>query len=235
MCSLSSPRFVSSFRGPLYRLADVFKRIGLVERTGRGVDIIFEGVLRYGRPAPGYGRSTATSVVVRLPGGQADLRFLELVLDQEYRTQRRLPIDALLALRALRDNRRLDTAELARLIQKDASSARQVLEQLVDAGLAEPQGKTRGRWYLLSAAVYRKLGEPAAYVRRRGFDPLQQQQMVLQYVDSHGRITRREAAELCRIGSYQASRLLKSLEKSGELVRKGVRRGSYYERRRSQL
>lgn len=31
------------------RLADAFKRLGLSERTGRGVDIIYEGSLRYGR------------------------------------------------------------------------------------------------------------------------------------------------------------------------------------------
>ncbi len=40
------------------RLADVLKRIGLAERTGRGVDLIFSGVLRYGRPAPDYSAPT---------------------------------------------------------------------------------------------------------------------------------------------------------------------------------
>ena len=35
-------------------LADAIKRIGLAERTGRGVDRIFEGLLKYGRPAPDY-------------------------------------------------------------------------------------------------------------------------------------------------------------------------------------
>jgi ATP-dependent DNA helicase RecG len=34
-------------RNPL--LADIAKRIGMAERTGRGIDRIFEGVLRYGR------------------------------------------------------------------------------------------------------------------------------------------------------------------------------------------
>ncbi len=33
-------------------LADAIKRLGLAERTGRGVDLIYEGLLRYGRPAP---------------------------------------------------------------------------------------------------------------------------------------------------------------------------------------
>ncbi len=48
-------------------LADIFKRMGLVERTGRGVDIIYRGLLRYGRPHPDYSRSDSSSVVLRMP------------------------------------------------------------------------------------------------------------------------------------------------------------------------
>lgn len=39
-------------------LADAFKRIGLAERTGRGIDRIFLGQLRYGRRLPDYSEST---------------------------------------------------------------------------------------------------------------------------------------------------------------------------------
>lgn len=53
-------------RNPL--LADAFKRAGVVERTGRGIDIIFEEQLRNGRPAPSYEQSTPESVVLVLPG-----------------------------------------------------------------------------------------------------------------------------------------------------------------------
>ena len=35
-------------------LADALKRIGLVERTGRGVDLIYRGLLRYGRHVPDF-------------------------------------------------------------------------------------------------------------------------------------------------------------------------------------
>ncbi len=51
-------------RNPL--LADIIKRIGLAERTGRGIDRIFEGMLRYGRPAPDYSMSTDYTVAVLL-------------------------------------------------------------------------------------------------------------------------------------------------------------------------
>ncbi|MGE4529542.1 MAG: hypothetical protein AB7D00_14355 [Rhodospirillaceae bacterium] len=101
---------------------------------------------------------------------------------------------------------------------------------LTDDDLVEPRGERKGRTWHLSAATYRRLGEEAAYVRQRGFEPLQQEQMVLQYVAKHGRITRREAAELCQLGPYQAYHLLKSLEERGMLVARGQKKGRYYER-----
>lgn len=81
------------------------------------------------------------------------------------------------------------------------------------------------------AGAYRALGDRAAYVRQRGFEPLQQEQMVLQYVEKHGRITRREAAELCRTGNPQAYRLLCRLSEKGLLARDGERGRSVSYRR----
>jgi ATP-dependent DNA helicase RecG len=92
----------------------------------------------------------------------------------------------------------------------------------------ERRGIKKGRTYLLSAGVYRALGKPAAYVHARGFEPEQMKQMVMQYVHAHDRITRREVADLCRIGPYQATRLLKKLVENGELVQHGQRKGTYY-------
>jgi ATP-dependent DNA helicase RecG len=55
------------------------------------------------------------------------------------------------------------------------------------------------------------MGQPADYVRQAGFDAIQQEKMVLQYAQSHGKITRKDAAALCRISEHQASRLLRKL------------------------
>ncbi|MGB9624673.1 MAG: ATP-binding protein, partial [Phycisphaerae bacterium] len=214
-------------RNPL--LADAFKRAGIVERTARGIDTIFYEQLRNGRPAPSYDRSNESDVVVVLPGGQANLEFVRL-LAEEARAGRDLGLDDLLILNALWQDRRLSTEETARLTQKPEGDARAVLNRLVEIGLVEPRGEGKGRTWHLSAATYRRLGEPAAYVRQRGFEPIQQEQMVLQYVDKHGRITRKDTAELCQLGPYQAYHLLKSLEKRRLLVARGKKKGRYYER-----
>jgi ATP-dependent DNA helicase RecG len=215
-------------RNPL--LADAFKRIGLAERTGRGVDLIFQGLLRYGRPAPSYRRSDATSVVVELSCADADRDFLKLVIDEEQRLGTSIPVDTLLVLSRLREEKRLDAAALPQTLQKDLASARAVVERLVEAGLAEAHGIKQGRTYTMSPQLYCRLGEPAGYIRQAGFDPLQQEQMVRSFVREHGRINRAGAAELCRISLDQAKRLLAKLVDEDVLARKGVGRATHYER-----
>lgn len=48
-------------------LADAMKRIGLAERTGRGINRIYEGSLLYGKLLPDYSQSTSTSVRLFIP------------------------------------------------------------------------------------------------------------------------------------------------------------------------
>ena len=93
-------------RNPL--LVDAFKRAGIVERTARGIDTIFYEQLRNGRPAPSYELSNESGVVVVLPGGQANLDFVRLLVE-EARAGRDLRLDELLLLNTLWQDRRLTT------------------------------------------------------------------------------------------------------------------------------
>jgi len=217
-------------RNPL--LADIVKRIGLAERTGRGIDRIYEGMLRYGRPAPDYAMSDATSVILYLTNANADVGFLEMILHREEQTGTAMPVDSLIMLARLRHERRLTTADLTKDTQKSEAATRTTLEKLVEAGLIEAHGAGRGRTYTLSAAVYRATGEKAAYVRQTGFDRIQQEQMVLRYIDHHGSITRADVIELCRITPDQAYKLLNRLKKSAFIEQQGERKGAIYQRKR---
>lgn len=214
-------------RNPI--LADAFKRAGLVERTGRGVNRIFEGQLRYGRGVPDYSRSTPDDVVVVLSGGVANLSLTRFVIEQAQEGHP-LSLEALIVINELAHERRVTTAHAAELFQRDEASTRALLNHMVDRGLLEARGEARGRTYHLSAAAYRAIGEEAAYVRVHGFEPLQQEQMILQYVDAHDRITRSQAAELCQVAPRQARSVLKRLVERGELRLVGERRTAFYER-----
>jgi ATP-dependent DNA helicase RecG len=167
--------------------------------------------------------------VVVLSGGGANLSLTQYVVEQAQAGQP-LSLEALIVVNELAHERRVTTAHAAELFQRDEASTRAQLNQMVDRGLLEARGEARGRTYHLSAAAYRAIGEDAAYVRVHGFEPLQQEQMILQYVDAHGRITRGQAAELCQIAPRQARSVLKRLVDRGDLRLVGQRRSAFYER-----
>ena len=76
----------------------------MAERTGRGIDRIFEGMLCYGRPAPDYSMSDDSTVIVQMPGSRADLAFLKMILLREEQMNSAMPVDSLIILSRLRDS-----------------------------------------------------------------------------------------------------------------------------------
>ena len=118
------------------------------------------------------------------------------------------------------------------LIQKSDPEARNVLLGLVERGLVEARGDGKGRSYHLSAAIYQRLGDKSAYIHQRGFEPIQQEQMVLQYLQKHGSISRSEIAQLCKISENQARTVITRLLKHGQMAPSGKGRGTRYESKR---
>ena len=212
-------------RNPL--IADAFKRAGLVERVGRGINRVYRNQLALGRPLPDYSRSTQGWVEARLPAGPAD-RELAAFAAMSAREGKRLDLHALQVLREVRAVGRITSAHAGQIFHVSRDEARWILNSLVERGFLESRGQGRGRAYHLTAALYRELGKSAAYVRTRGFDRIQQEQMVLTYVGKHGSITRSDAAELCQLTPDQASRLLRRMVKQGSLKMTGARRTARY-------
>lgn len=209
------------------RLADCFKRIGLVERTGRGVGIIYEGQLRNGRTAPIY-REFQDKVTLTLQGNPTNLKFVELVLQEEQQRGQTFRISELLILEHIYRYRDTDEPTIATLIQEDRNGAKEILIGLVERGLLEKRGNPRSRTYHLSAQLYKDLGQPESYIYAHGFDPIQREQMVIQYTRKHGKITRSEIKNLCRTDENETTWILRKLMRQGILEMKGEGRKSHY-------
>lgn len=139
-------------------------RIGLVERVGRRVGIIYAGQLRNGRIPPDYSTSTVAGVTVILPGGPADLKFVELLVTEENRRQRTFSVSEPLILAHFWRERQVNTQSITKLIQHGEAEARAITENLVESGLIEARDSGKGRSYILSASVYCELGQSVSYV-----------------------------------------------------------------------
>lgn len=209
-------------------LADAFKRLGLVDRTGRGVDLIYAGLLRFGRPAPDYSQSMSDLVKVSISTEPADLAFVRMVLHEEARQNGHLPVESLLVLTALRESRRLSGAELSAHLQCSPSQTIKLLEPLAESGLIQAHGNGRGRQYTLSPLVYKQLGQGLAYTQQAGFDELQQVELIRNLARQQERIKREDVIALCRLSPRQATHKLNQMVASGVLTRQGEKRGTYY-------
>ena len=207
-------------------LADAIKRIGLAERTGRGVDRIFEGLLKYGRPAPDYSESNSAGVTVRMLEAKADTLFIRMLMNREDRGID-MPIDSLLALSALRDGE-LTVQELAVVLKKGETATRGVIGVLLREGMIEQRVEGKVHVYFLGKAYHQEVGEEVAYTKMVGIDRIRHKEMVLEFLQHHGRIVNREAMKLCDLSRNCAYKLLDKMVRDNEIVKKGGGRWTYY-------
>lgn len=210
-------------------LAAAFKRAGLVERRGKGVNDMFEQQLRAGRDTPDYSRSTADSVVVSVPLGTADLDLVRFLLTWEDERQHPLNLNELRIVHEVKAFGSATGSEIVEALGMLSTTARNTLGHLVEAGLLESRGNGRSRKFHLTARFYDVAQDRNAYVRIKGIDPLQQERMILDYVKAYGSITRGQAANLCQTSPVQARIVLKRLVEHGALVLHGERRAARYE------
>ena len=213
-------------RSPI--LADAFKRAGLVERKGKGVNEMFEQQLRAGRSAPSYARSTTDSVLVSVPLGTADLDLVRFLLTFENDQQRALGLDPLRVIHEIKALGSAAPTELADGLAMLPATTRSIATQLVELGIVESRGVGRSRRLHLTPRFYDLAQDRTAYVRVKAADPLQQQRMIRDYVDAYGAITRGQAAALCQLSPGQARSLLKRLVDAGDLRLVGEKRGAKY-------
>lgn len=212
-------------------LADALKRIGLAEKTGRGIDRIFEGSIVYGRPLPDYSETTSTYVKLFVQRAEPDLPFTKMISNEENRLGRSLPINSLLILSALQNQRRLTISEISEITNIADSRVKANVEKLVEAGLVDATGNSKSRSYILSSKVYKAQDNMVGYVRQTGIDSVKYEAWIMELVQKqNGLITRDNVVELLGVSPSQAYRLLKKLSDKGMLKLIGSGRSAYYEK-----
>lgn len=200
-------------------LADALKRVGLAERSGRGVDRIFEGSLMYGRDLPDYSESTATSVRLFIPRGMPDKKMVALITEEQQKTGEPISLNALFVLNSLKHNRRMSLSEINAECNIPETKLRSTLERLIEGGIVDGIGSGRGRAYVLSAKTYK---DPAQYVRQTDIDVIRYSELVMKLAHTKEYITRKDVVDLLHISGPQAYRLLKKLEKNKQLTHSGT-------------
>ena len=140
------------------RLAEALGKCGLIERSGQGMNLMFENAIRQGKSLPSFAGTSNHEVRITLEGlvkSPAFVRFLERLGEEKLRsfsTYDFLALDALHREQPLTEPLRLR------------------LPGLVEAGAVESVGHGRGTRYLISQRLYAELGAKGVYTRKRGLD-----------------------------------------------------------------
>lgn len=208
-------------------LADALKRIGLAEKTGRGIDRIFEGSLIYGRTMPDYSGSNSVTVSLFIPRSAPDIQIAEMISNEQNRLGRPLPINTLLILNYLKDAPRSDIHQISEALNIQETIAKTVLEKSIETGLVEAYGSGRGRSYILSKRVYKEKGgfSNIGYVRQVDIDETRYLELIKNLAQNNEFISRADVVQLLHVNENKAYWLLHKLVKDNVIV--PVNRGRY--------
>lgn len=197
------------------RLAEAFGKCGLVERSGQGVDLLFETAVREGKQPLDFAGTDAYQVRLTLHGRVEDEGFLRFLAQVNLDLKRALSLDDLQVLNAIRRD-----APVPKTVQARVSS-------LVDLGLIERAGKAR---LVLARKYYRVMGTAATYTRRRGLDRETNKALLMKHIAENPGV---QLAELCEVlpslSAEQVRTLLRQLKQAGEVHIRGLTKaGRWY-------
>ena len=210
-------------RNPL--LADALKRVGLAEKTGRGIDRIFEGSLLYGKALPDYSLSTSVNVSLFIPKSNVDAGLASMIANEQNRIGRPLPINTLIVLNTLRDMPKSNIKEISDKTHLLEPLVKATLDRSISAGLVEGFGSGRGKTYMLSHNVFENKSDTVGYVRQRDIDEVRYKELILNLAARSEFISNSDVRSLLHISSDKAYLLLKELSSNGSLI--PINKGRY--------
>lgn len=206
-------------------LMDALKRVGLAERTGRGVDRIYEGSLLYGKPLPDYSESDSTKVSLYIERCEPDADFVALLAQARESTGKPMPLWSLLVLDVLKRTRRCSLEDLEELTPAPRARLKGTVELLVEAGLVEARGTGRDRIYVLGRDIYTRGGKSKEYVRQTDIEKVRYPELIMKLARQQERVTTSDVEELLHLPKSAAYYEIQKLTKQGKLM--SVKRGPY--------
>lgn len=156
------------------RIAETLAKCGLVERSGQGMNLMFERSISQGKMRPELTGSDAYNVKLTLHGEVTDPRFIQYLERLGERRRSQLGTHDLLIL------------DLVHREQQVPDDLKPRLARLRDLGVIESVGRGRGTRYLLSRGFYSAVGRRGLHTRRRGLDRGQNKELLMKHLDSVG-------------------------------------------------
>lgn len=196
------------------RLAEILGRCGLVERSGQGMNLIFEESVKQAKALPDFDGTDDSRVRLSLGATIVDDSIVRLMKAIGDRTLSSFSTEDFLLVRAA-----LIGAPIQASLKKRAG-------RLVDVGVLERVGRNR---LLISRKYYADIGKAGEFTRQKGLDSGTNMELLRRHmlnVNNGGVGLADFQRVLPSLGSRQIQWLLNRLLREGRATVKGVGRGA---------
>jgi len=155
------------------RLAEALAKCGLIERSGQGMNLMFESAIRQGKTLPSFSGTSSHEVRLTLEGVVKNphfVRFMERLGEERLRsfsTYDFLALDYLHREMPLPDY------------------LRDRLPGLIEAGVVESIGRGKGIRYLLSHSLYAAIGAKGVHTRKKGLDRETNKALLIKHIGAN--------------------------------------------------
>ena len=198
------------------RICEAFQRCGLVERSGQGMNRIYEECIRHGNPLPDFAGTDDYQVAVTIRGLVEDPRFVAFLEQVGGERLATFSTEHFLAMsRVHRQERIPDRLQPA-------------LRDLIEEGIVERVGRRRP---VLSRRLHAFLGRKGAYTRKVGLDRETNKALLLKHIQDN----RAEGSPLAELRQVlpaltrnQVKGLMQALKREGRVVCRGKRRSGLW-------
>ena len=196
------------------RIAEIFSLCGMVERSGQGMNLMFELSIQEAKPLPDFSGTDDYFVCVTLNGLIIDKAMLSVINRISEQCAELLSTEDFLTIDALYHERTLTERMCSRL------------NRLIEMGIVEHIGRKK---YVLARSLYAAAGKSGVHTRRVGLDRDTNKELLLKHIrqnNAEGTPFKELQQVLPRQSRNQIWVLLRELRDSGKIVCKGRTRSS---------
>ncbi len=196
-------------------LMEVMEKIGLVERSGQGMDDIFSYTIADGKGLPDLTKSDENTVRLTIPASISDpgfVRFLEQIVNEK---QVNLSLENLFDLERIRTGNKPQNQNQ--------------IENWLQLGIIEKVGKTSGMRYILSHRYYKQEKRLGEHTRLTGLSRDAKKALIIDHIKRNGKGSMDEFIEaFLDIKRTDITNLLQELRREHKIKHLGSTRGGYW-------
>lgn len=191
------------------RIAEILSLCGMVERSGQGMNLMFELSVQEAKPLPDFTGTDDFCVSVTLNGLIIDKAMLSVINRINEATMESMSTEDFLTINALYHDHPLSEKMQSRL------------NHLIEMGIVEHIGRKK---YVLARSLYAATGKSGVYTRHVGLDRNTNKELLLKHIREHNEVgtSFKELQQVLPSHSRnQIQVLMRELKEAGKVLCKG--------------